>query len=194
MKNFILRTLNVILNIVMILSVIYSLFNIVMSFLPEDTQRTFYDFLHMSSEYIATFSVSATINAGVLVASKIASTVTRINMQTKLLENEKVMQNDILVNEKVIEKSNEIISSLRGLIGLSNALLTVQEVTTKRNISASELLVNANEKEAYQKALLDIEKAKDALVELNNITNVYEKTEVKEVEVIKEKDELEGRV
>ena len=194
MKNFILKTLNVILNIIMILSVIYSLFNIVMSFLPEDTQRTVYDFLHMSSEYIATFSVSATINAGVLVASKIASTVTRINMQTKLLENEKVMQNDILVNEKVIEKSNEIISSLRGLIGLSNALLTVQEVTTKRNISASELLVNANEKEAYQKALLDIEKAKDALVELNNITNVYEKTEVKEVEVIKEKDELEGRV
>ena len=194
MKNFILRTLNVILNIVMILSVIYSLFNIVMSFLPEDTQRTVYDFLHMSSEYIATFSVSATINAGVLVASKIASTVTRINMQTKLLENEKVMQNDILVNEKVIDKSNEIISSLRGLVGLSYALLTVQEVTTKRNISASELLVNANEKEAYQKALLDIEKAKNTLVELNNITNVYEKTEVKEVEVIKEKDELEGRV
>lgn len=194
MKNFILRTLNAILNIVMILSVIYSLFNIVMSFLPEDTQRTVYDFLHMSSEYIATFSVSATINAGVLVASKIASTVTRINMQTKLLENEKVMQNDILVNEKVIEKSNEIISSLRGLIGLSNALLSVQEVTTKRNIGASELLVSADEKETYQKALLDIEKAKNTLVELNNITNVYEKTEVKEVEVIKEKDELEGRV
>ena len=74
MKKFILKSLDIILTIVMIGSVIYSLFNLVMSLLPIEIQAQVYGWLHMSSEYIATFSISAAINAAVLVATKIAQT------------------------------------------------------------------------------------------------------------------------
>jgi len=50
----------------------------------------------------------------------------------------------------------------------------VQKVTTERNIKASDKLVYKSEKEAYQEALEQIEKAKQELSEINNISTVYE--------------------
>ena len=194
MKKFILKALDIILTIIMVVSVVYSLFNLVMSLLPVEIQAKVYGWLHMSSEYIATFSVSAAINAAVLVATKIAQTYTRIKLSTKLFESEQVIHNDIAVNEKVVERTNAVINNLNVMQSLLNALLSVQKVNTERNIKASEQLVYKAEKEAYTQALTEIEDARAQLANINNMATIYEKTEVKEVVVEKEVDKLSGRV
>ena len=194
MKKFILKVLDIILTIVMIGSVLYALFNLVMSLLPVEVQAQVYGWLHMSSEYIATFSVSAAINAAVLVATKIAQTYTRIKLSTKLIESEQVINNDIAVNEKVVEKTNAVINNLNVMQKLIDALLSVQKINAERNIKASEQLVYKAEKEAYTQALGEIEDARAQLADINNVATVYEKTEIKEVVVEKEVDKLSGRV
>ncbi len=194
MKKFILKSLDIILTIVMIGSVIYSLFNLVMSLLPIEIQAQVYGWLHMSSEYIATFSISAAINAAVLVATKIAQAYTRIKLSTKLIESENVINNDIAVNEKVVEKTNAVINNQNIVLTLLNALLTVQKVNVERNIKASDQLVYKAEKDAYVQALAEIEDAKCKLAEISNLVAVYEKTEIKEIVVEKEVDKLSGRV
>ncbi|MBQ8443775.1 MAG: hypothetical protein IJX25_00265 [Clostridia bacterium] len=197
MKKFFLKTLDVILTIVMVLSVLYAIFNLVMTFLPADIQRQVYDFLNMSQEYIATFSISSVVNAVVLVGSKLIQTYNKIQITKQLAKAEEIIANDVAVNEAVIAKQNEIINNLRVLQELDNALLSVQKVTTERNIKASDLLVYKSEKEAYSKALEEIEQAKQQLAEVDNLTTVYEKTEVKEVIVEKEQEkpsDMSGRV
>ena len=194
MKKFILKALDILLTIVMIASAVYAIFNMVMSFLPAEIQQSVYSALNMSSEYIATFSISATINAAVLVASKIAQTYSRIKLTAQLTKAEEVNANTVAVDKAVIERTNAVINNLNVLQGLVDALLSVQKITTERNIKASDKLVYKDEKEAYKKALEDIEAAKAKLAEINNITTVYEKTEIKEVIVEKEQDDLTGRV
>lgn len=194
MKKAILKTLDVMLTIVMVVSVIYSIFNMVMSFLPAEIQKTVYEFLHMSEEYIATFSISATINAAVLVATKIAQTYSRIKLTTQLTKAEEVNTNTVMANETVIERTNAAINNLNVIQGLIGALLTIQKVNAERNIKASDKLVYKEEKEAYKQALEEIETAKAKLAEINNVATVYEKIEVKEVIVEKEHDDLSGRV
>lgn len=194
MKKFILKALDIILTIIMVVSVVYSLFNLVMSLLPVEIQAQVYGWLHMSSEYIATFSVSAAINAAILVATKIAQTYTRIKLSTKLFESELVIHNDIAVNEKVVERTNAVINNLNVTQSLLNALLSVQKINAERNIKASEQLVYKAEKEAYTQALTEIEDARAQLANINNMATIYEKTEVKEVVVEKEVDKLSGRV
>lgn len=194
MKKAILKTLDVMLTIVMVVSVIYSIFNMVMSFLPAEIQKTVYEFLHMSEEYIATFSISAAINAAVLVATKIAQTYSRIKLTTQLTKAEEVNTNTVMANETVIERTNAAINNLNVIQGLIGALLTIQKVNAERNIKASDKLVYKEEKEAYKQALEEIETAKAKLAEINNVATVYEKTEVKEVIVEKEHDDLSGRV
>lgn len=197
MKKFFLKALDVILTIVMVLSVLYAIFNLVMTFLPADIQRQVYNFLNMSQEYIATFSISSVVNAVVLVGSKLIQTYNKIQITKQLAKAEEIIANDVAVNEAVIAKQNEIINNLRVLQELDNALLSVQKVTTERNIKASDLLVYKSEKEAYSKALEEIEQAKQQLAEVDNLTTVYEKTEVKEVIVEKEQEkpsDMSGRV
>ncbi len=194
MKKFILKTLDIILTIIMVVSVVYSLFNLVMSLLPVEIQAQVYGWLHMSSEYIATFSVSAAINAAILVATKLAQTYTRIKLSTKLFESEQVIHNDIAVNEKVVERINAVINNLNVTQSLLNALLSVQKINAERNIKASEQLVYKAEKEAYTQALTEIEDARAQLANIKNMATIYEKTEVKEIVVEKEVDKLSGRV
>lgn len=194
MKKVILKTLDILLTIVMIASAIYAVFNMVMSFLPAEIQKTVYDALHMSSEYIATFSVSATINAAVLVATKIAQTYSRIKLTAQLTKAEEVNTNTVMANETVVERTNAAINNLNVIQGLIGALLSIQKVNAERNIKASDKLVYKEEKEAYKQALEEIETAKAKLAEINNVATVYEKTEVKEVIVEKEQDNLSGRV
>ncbi len=194
MKKVILKTLDILLTIVMIASAIYAVFNMVMSFLPAEIQQTVYDALHMSSEYIATFSVSATINAAVLVATKIAQTYSRIKLTAQLTKAEEVNTNTVMANETVVERTNAAINNLNVIQGLIGALLSIQKVNAERNIKASDKLVYKEEKEAYKQALEEIETAKAKLAEINNVATVYEKTEVKEVIVEKEQDSLSGRV
>lgn len=165
-----------------------------MSFLPAEIQKTVYDALHMSSEYIATFSVSATINAAVLVATKIAQTYSRIKLTAQLTKAEEVNTNTVMANETVVERTNAAINNLNVIQGLIGALLSIQKVNAERNIKASDKLVYKEEKEAYKQALEEIETAKAKLAEINNVATVYEKTEVKEVIVEKEQDNLSGRV
>lgn len=194
MKKVILKTLDILLTIVMIASAIYAVFNMVMSFLPTEIQQTVYDALHMSSEYIATFSVSATINAAVLVATKIAQTYSRIKLTAQLTKAEEVNTNTVMANETVVERTNAAINNLNVIQDLIGALLSIQKVNAERNIKASDKLVYKEEKEAYKQALEEIETAKAKLAEINNVATVYEKTEVKEVIVEKEQDNLSGRV
>lgn len=194
MKRFILKTLNIILTIILVISVLYSMFNLVMGFLPSEIQKQVYGWLHMSSEYIATFSISAVINSAVLVATKIAQTQSRIRLNARLYDNEQVVKNDIAVNKTVIDRENEIITRQNLIIALINSLLSVQKVTTERNIKASDKLVYKSEKEAYIQALEQINAVQEQLKEIDNITTVYEKTEVKEIIVEKEDDTLSGRV
>lgn len=194
MKKFILKTFDVILTIIMIISVVYAIFNLIMSFLPAEIQKQVFDWLHMSSEYIATFSISATINAAVLIATKLAQTYSRIKLTAKLTQAEQINSNTIEMNEAVVERTNAAINIMNVLTGLTDALLTVQKITTERNIKASDKLVHKADKEAYKKALETIEMAQKQLAELKNITTVYEKTEIKEVVVEKEQDKLSGRV
>lgn len=194
MKKFILKALDILLTIIMVVSALYAIFNLVMSFLPAEIQQTVYGWLHMSNEYIATFSVSATINAAVLIATKVAQTYSRIKLTAQLTQSETVNANSVAVNEKVIERTNAVINNLNVLQDLTNALLSVQKVTTERNIKASDKLVYKSEKQAYKEALEEIESAKAKLAQINNIATVYEKTEVKEIVVETEKDPNTGRV
>lgn len=195
MKKFLLNLLNVVLTLIMVASAIYAVFNLTMSFLPAEIQAEVYGRLHMSPEYIATFSISATVNAAVLITTKILQTYTRITLTAKLAKAEKVMSQTTAVNDIVVSRANEIINNINVLQELNDALLTVQKITTERNIKSSDKLVYKSEKEAYKKALDDIEKAKEKLAKIKNITTVYEKTEIKEVIVEKEEqDKLSGRV
>lgn len=197
MKKFLLKTLDVVLTIIMVVSSVYAIFNLVMTFLPADIQTQVYGWLRMSQEYIATFSISSTINAAVLIATKLTQTYSRINLTKQLTRSEQVIHQDAQVNEVVIDRVNAVINNLNVLQRLNDALLTVQKITTERNIKASDKLVYNSEKDAYKQALADIEKVKQELVEINNVATVYEKTEIKEVIVEKpkeEKDELSGRV
>ena len=197
MKKFLLKTLDVILNIIMVVSVLYAIFNLVMTFLPADIQTQVYDFLNMSQEYIATFSISSVINAGVLVGTKLLQTYNKIQITKQLAKSEEIIVNDIAVNEAVIKKLNELTNNVVVLQKLDDAILSVQKVTTERNIKASDKLVYKSEKEAYAKALEQIEKAKESLSNVDNVATVYEKTEIKEVIVEKEQkavDEMAGRV
>ena len=150
----------------------------------------------MSSEYIATFSISSVINAVILVSSKIIQTNMKVALSAKLAKAEHTISNGIASNDKILERTNEIINSLNILQDLNNAVLSVQKVTTERNIKASDKLVLKGEKEAYKKALLDIEKAKEKLNDIDNISKVFKKEKVVEIEKIVEKvvDPLDGRV
>lgn len=194
MKKVILKALDILLTIVMIASALYAVFNMVMSFLPAEIQQTVYNALHMSEEYIATFSVSATINAAVLVATKIAQTYSRIKLTAQLTKAEEVNTNTVMANETVVERTNAAINNLNVIQGLIGALLSMQKVNAERNIKASDKLVYKEEKEAYKQALEEIETALAKLTDINNVATVYEKTEVKEVIVEKEQDDLAGRV
>lgn len=196
MKRFLLKTLDITLTIIMILSALYAVFNMTMTFLPVEIQTTVYSALHMSQEYIATFSISSAINAVILVSSKIIQTNMKVALSSKLAKAESVISNGIASNDKILERTNEIITSLNVLQDLNNAILSVQKVTTERNIKASDKLVLLSEKEAYKGALADIEKAKEKLKEIDNISKVFKKEKVVEIEKIVEKvvDPLEGRV
>lgn len=194
MKKALLKTLNVLLTIVMIISVTYAVFTVVMTFLPAEVQQRVYDALHMSKEYIATFSVSATINAVVLVAGKISQTYSQIKLTAKLTQAEEINANTVMTNETVIERTNSVINNINVVQELLNALLSVQKVNAERNMKASEELVHLEEKEAYKKAVEEIERAQAELAKVNAVATVYEKVEIKEVVVKKEQDELLGRV
>ncbi len=194
MKKFLLKTLDILLTIIMVASVLYSIFNLVMSFLPVNVQTMVYGWLNMSTEYIATFSISAAINAAVLVGTKIAQTYTRIKLTSQLIRSEEINANTVKADETIVERTNAAINNLRILQDQLNALLTVQKVTTERNIKASEKLVYKSDKEAYKRALEQIEKVQQEFKEINNIATVYEKTEIKEIVVNKEEDPNVGRV
>ena len=172
MKKFLLKTLDILLTLVMVISVLYSIFNITMSFLPANIQATVYGWLHMSTEYIATFSVSATINAAVLVATKVAQTYSRIKLTAQLTKSEEINANTVKADEAIVERTNAAINNLRILQSQINALLAVQKITTERNIKASDKLVYKSEKEAYKQALEQIESVQKELAEINNITTV----------------------
>lgn len=194
MKKFLLKTLDVILTIIMVLSVIYAIFNLVMIFLPTDIQTTVFEWLHMSEEYIATFSISSIINAAVLVGSKLIQTYNKINLTTMITHQQETLSNNLAINEQVVNKTNVLIDNIKVVETLLDAVLTVNKVNVERNIDASEKLVNKAQKDAYKSALEIIEKAKTALEELKNITSVYERTEIKEVIVEKDDNSLSGRV
>jgi hypothetical protein len=196
MKKFLLKTLDITLTVIMILSALYAVFNMIMAFLPVEIQTQVFGWLHMSSEYIATFSISSVINAVILVLSKMLQANMKVALSAKLAKAEHVISNGIASNDKILERTNEIINSLNVLQDLNNAILSVQKVTTERNIKASDKLVLKGEKEAYKNALLDIEKAKEKLKDIDNISKVFKKEKVVEVEKIVEKvvDPLEGRV
>ena len=194
MKKFLLKALDVIINIIMIASSIYAVFNLVMTFLPVEIQTVVFNWLHMSQEYIATFSISATINAAILIFTKIAQTQTRIALTSKLTKAELVIQNDVALYEQMKNRFHVLADTYKAQQQMLNALLEVQKVTTERNINASEKLVRKSEKDAYKRALETIEKAQQMLQDLNNITSVYERTEIKEIVVPKDSDDITGRV
>lgn len=196
MKKFLLKTVDITLTIIMILSALYAVFNLTMSFLPAEIQTTVYTALRMSTEYIATFSISATVNAVILISSKLLQVNLKMRTNEKLANSEKVIQSGKQSNNAVLEKVNELISNINILQDLNNAVLSVQKVTTERNIKASGKLVRDSEKQAYKDALKDIEKAKGKLKQVDNIQKVFEREEVIEIEKIVEKvvDPLDGRV
>ncbi len=194
MKKFILKTFDVILNIVMVLSVIYAIFNLVMTFLPVEIQSKVFNWLHMSQEYIATFSISSIINATILVGSKLLQTHNRINLTTLINHQQKTLVNNLEVNAQVVDRVNSMINDINAIKTQLNAVLTVNKVNVERNIEASDKLVRKSEKEAYKLALKTIEETQETMKELSNITSVYERTDVKEVVVEKEHDSLSGRV
>ena len=195
MKNITLKIINFALTLAMIASVLYAVFNMTMSFLPAEVQAEVYGWLRMSQEYIATFSISSTINAIVLVGVKMAQTHTRVNLMGKLAKAEQTINNGIVINDKVTDGFNAVATNIAVLQRLNNALLSVQRVTAERNIASSDKLVTASEKEAYKQAIKEIEEAQKELQEINNIYKVYEKTEIKEVIVEKmAEDKLSGRV
>jgi len=195
MKNITLKIINFALTLVMIASVLYAVFNMTMAFLPAEVQAEVYGWLRMSQEHIATFSISSTINAIVLVGVKMAQTHTRVNLMGKLAKAEQTINNGIVINDKVTDGFNAVATNIAVLQRLNNALLSVQRVTAERNVNSSDKLVTASEKEAYKNAIKEIEDAQKELQEINNIYKVYEKTEVKEVIVEKtEEEKLSGRV
>lgn len=194
MKKFLLKTLDVTLTIIMVISALYAIFNLVMTFLPAEAQTQVYGWLHMSEEYIATFSISSIINAAVLVGSKLIQTHSRISLTATLSQAESAIKDNLAIDKEVVDRVNTAIDNMKVMQTQINAILEVQKVTTERNINASEKLVNKTEKEAYKSALEVIKSAQEKIKELENITSVYEKTEIKEVIVEKEVDSLSGRV
>ena len=194
MKKAVLKTIDVILTIIMIVSALYAVFNLVMTFLPTEVQTQVYGWLNMSEEYIATFSISSVINAAVLVSSKLIQTYSRISLTNTLSQAENTINENLAVDAAVVSRVNSMIDNQKAIQALLEALLSVQKVTTERNIKASEKLVNKAEKEAYKSALEQIKQVETQLEELKNITSVYERTETKEVIVEKEVDSLSGRV
>lgn len=194
MKKLILKCLNIIIDIVMVLSALYAMFNLIMTFLPAEIQSGVYGWLNMSKEYIATFSISSAINATILVGSKIASTYTKINLTKQLTKAENVNIATSQINSLVVKDLNLLIDNVKIVEEELSALMNVQKITAERNIGASDMIVLPEEKEAYKKAIDIIDKAQSHLQAIKNITGVYEKTEVKEVIVEIQKDTLEGRV
>lgn len=194
MKKFLLKTADVILNIIMIVSVLYAVFNLVMTFLPVEIQTKVFNWLNMSQEYITTFSISSVFNAAVLVGSKLLQTHNKIALTSMITHQEKTLINNLEVNEQVVDRVNVLVDNIKAVKAQLQAVLTVNKVNCERNIKASEQLVNSAEKDAYKSALQVIEDAQATIQELDNITSVYEKTEIKEVIVEKEHDPLSGRV
>lgn len=194
MKKFLLKTADVILNIIMIASVLYAVFNLVMTFLPVEIQTKVFNWLNMSQEYITTFSISSVFNATVLVGSKLLQTHNKIALTSMITHQEKTLINNLEVNEQVVDRVNVLVDNIKAVKTQLQAVLTVNKVNCERNIKASEQLVNSTEKDAYKSALQVIEDAQATIQELDNITSVYEKTEIKEVIVEKEHDPLSGRV
>lgn len=194
MKKFLLKTADVILNIIMIASVLYAVFNLVMTFLPVEIQTKVFNWLNMSQEYITTFSISSVFNAAVLVGSKLLQTHNKIALTSMITHQEKTLINNLEVNEQVVDRVNVLVDNIKAVKTQLQAVLTVNKVNCERNIKASEQLVNSAEKDAYKSALQVIEDAQATIQELDNITSVYEKTEIKEVIVEKEHDPLSGRV
>lgn len=194
MKKFFIKTLDITLNIIMVISALYAIFNLVVIFLPPDIQTQIFGWLHMSEEYIATFSISSIINAAILVSSKLIQTYNKINLTSMIAHQQQTISNDLAINEQVVNRTNTLIDNLKVVETMLNAVLTVNRVNVERNIDSSEKLVNKAQKDAYKSALQVIEDAQTTLQELKNITSVYERTEIKEVIVEKEHDSLSGRV
>lgn len=194
MKKFLLKTLDITLNIIMVISALYAIFNLVILFLPADIQAQVFGWLHMSEEFIATFSISSVFNAAVLVGSKLIQTYNKINLTAMITHQQQTISNDLAVNEQVVNRTNVLIDNIKVVEKQLDAILTVNKVNVERNIDSSEKLVNKAQKTAYKSALAVIEDAKASLEELKNITSVYEREEIKEVIVEKEVDSLSGRV
>ena len=93
MKKFLMKTLDITLNIIMVISALYAIFNLVMTFLPADIQAQVFGWLHMSEEYIATFSISSVINAAVLVGSKLIQTYNKINLTAMITHQQQTISN-----------------------------------------------------------------------------------------------------
>lgn len=194
MKKFFLKLLNFILNIVMVASAIYAMFALVLMFLPEDIKVKIYEFMHLNAKSMATFSVSAVINAAILVITKISSAYSKIALTNTLAKAENTITSANLLNEVSAERTNKIINNSNVTMELLNAVLEIQKVNAERNLKASDTLVYAQEKEAYKKALETIEKAQVHLKNIDNIATVVEKTKIKEVIVEKEVNSLDGRI
>ncbi len=194
MKTFLLKSLNVILTLIMIVSALYAVFNLVMTFLPSDISRLVYNWLRISQEYIATFSVTVTINAAILIATKLLQTISNTKLLSKLADAQKVINQGVSANDAVVERANSIVNNMNVIQDLTNAIVAVQKVTAKRNINANDIVVSSEEKDEYKKAIEAIEAAQSKLTELKNISTVFEKTEIREVIVERTKDEFSGRV
>lgn len=194
MKTFFMKLLDVVLNIIMVVSAIYAVATMVISFLPVESQTQIFEWLKMSKENIATFSVSSVISSAVLVGSKILQTYSKLNL-TKLVNSSQAVINDNLkIDAQCVERVNKMIDNQANVQLILNTLLEVQKANIIRNINASEQLVKIEEKKMYKQALENIQNLQNQLQLIPNITSVYEKTEVKEIIVKKEVDEMAGRV
>jgi hypothetical protein len=130
MKQFIIRILNIVIGLLVLGSALYAVFGVTMLYLPEEWQTRVFEWLRLTPETLATFSVSAIINV-VLFATNWAI---RLNSKKQLLQNEIVMNNNIFYQTQMT-KAFEGLKALTEKVADSQTVL-VDKGEKQRSIIA----------------------------------------------------------
>lgn len=97
MKNIIIKILNAVIGLLVLGSALYSIFGITVLYLPSELQNQLFNWLNISPEVLATFSVSAIVNVVLFTTNWI----TKINSKKQLLENQIVMDNNAITQTQI---------------------------------------------------------------------------------------------
>lgn len=193
MKKFFRFIINLVIYFILTISFLYLLANAILYLLPTEIKEQVIATLKLSPQTMLTLTSTATVNLAILLVAKWGQIHSKIALNKKLAEVNAVLEQTNNLNDKVAEKTGQVLNNQKVLEELVFALVKVHKVNVERNLKASKTLVQDTEKQAYTRALQEIEKAIQSYKQVEQLQAIVTTTKEVLVERVVEPRE-EGRV